>query len=86
MRKHSIGFVALVLLLGLLIGAVLGSLIHQVFGFAFLNLELFQSPLVLADDFYILKRLEIQLTPGSILGLLVAIWMLFIRGRIKKET
>ncbi|MCB1326149.1 MAG: hypothetical protein KDK35_13010 [Leptospiraceae bacterium] len=80
--KYSIGFVLIVLVLGLLIGAVLGSLIEQVFGLTWLNVELFGEPLLLADDFYIVKRLEVQLTPGALLGLLASGYYLY--RRVKK--
>jgi len=81
MGKYSFTFVLFVLILGLFIGAVFGSLVHQVFGLEFLNRPIFSNPLKIAEDFYIIKKLELQLTPASILGLVVAGWFLYKRGK-----
>lgn len=77
MKKLSIGFVVLVALLGLLGGAVAGSLISRVFGLDFLVRELLPGNGLRIKDFYILKNLELQLTPGALLGLLAAGWLIY---------
>lgn len=82
MVKYSISFVILVLLLGLLIGSVMGSLLEQIFGLALLNYPLFGAePLSLIEDFYFIKRLDIQLTPGGLLGLAITAAVLYRKGR-----
>lgn len=77
MDKYPIGFVLLVLFLGLFIGTVMGSLLQQVFGFTWLNVSLVKEGYAIVEDFYFLQRLEIQITPGSIIGFLVAAWYLY---------
>jgi hypothetical protein len=81
MGKYSIGFVVLVLVFGMFLGAALGSLLQQVFGFGWLNQDLFSSPVEMVRDFYIIERLEVQLTPGSLLGLIAAGWILYKKGK-----
>ncbi len=82
MVKYSISFVLLVLFLGLMIGTVAGSLLEQIFGLGFLNLPLFgDEPLTLIKDFYFITKLEIQLTPGGLLGFAVAAYVLYRKGR-----
>ncbi len=81
MGKYSISFVLIILIFGLFTGAVFGSLLEQVFGIGFLNIEIFSSPVKIAENFYILKNLELQLTPASLLGLVVAGWFLYKRGK-----
>ena len=75
--RFSIGFVALVLFFGLLIGSVLGSLVHQVFGFSWLDYALVPEGFAFIEDFYLIRRLELQITPGAILGFCVAAWYLY---------
>ena len=75
MGKRSISFTFLVLVLGLFIGAVAGSLLSRVFGIDFLNHSLFGT-LTVARDFYLIKTLELQLTPAGLLGLVLAGWLL----------
>ena len=76
MGKHSISFIVLVLVLGLFIGAVAGSLVSRVFGVDFLNYSLFGT-FTMARDFYLIKTLELQLTPASLVGLVLAGWLLY---------
>ncbi|MBX7057457.1 MAG: hypothetical protein K1X75_05280 [Leptospirales bacterium] len=76
MGKLPIAFVILACLLSMFLGAALGSLLEQVFGFGWLNVELFGSPVTI-EDFYLLKRLELQLTPGALLGLGLAGWFFY---------
>lgn len=77
MDKYSLGYVLLVLFFGLFIGTVIGSLIQQVFGFTWLNISLIKDGYAIIKDFYLFTRVEIQLTPGSITGFLVAAWYLY---------
>lgn len=77
MNTYSISFVLLVLVLSLFIGAALGSVVHQVFGLNWFDIGLIPDTWVVLEDFYVLRRLEIQITPGSILGVLVAAWYLY---------
>lgn len=77
MRANSISFIILVLLLGLLIGAVTGSLVSRIFGLEFINRPLFSTPLHVAENFYIIKNLELQPTPASLLGFVIAVWLLY---------
>lgn len=77
MKKLSVSFAVLVLLLGLLGGAVAGSLLSRVFGLHFLVRELLPGDGIQVRDFYILKNLELQLTPGALIGLVAAIWLLY---------
>ncbi len=76
MGKRSISFIVLVLVLGLFIGAVAGSLLSRVFGLDFLNHSLFGT-LTIARDFYLIKNLELQLTPAGLAGLVIAGWLLY---------
>lgn len=81
MNKYSIGFVLLVLVAGLFIGSVTGSLLQQVFGFSWLNVALINEGFAIVKDFYLIQRLELQITPGSITGFLVAAWYLYRNAR-----
>lgn len=76
MGKHSISFIFLVLVLGLFIGTVAGSLLARVFGLEILNHSLFGG-LVIARDFYLVKNLELQFTPAGLLGLVLTAWLLY---------
>ena len=73
-KTHSISFVLIVLLGGLLIGAVLGSLLNQIFGLRFLNQDLFQIEI---SEFYVIKQFALVPTVASLLGLFAAGWFLF---------
>lgn len=81
MVKYSISFVLAVLVLGLLIGAVAGSLMERIFGLGFLNLGLFTDPVTVIEDFYVVTKLEIQLTSGGLLGFVIAAYMLYRNAR-----
>ncbi len=81
MVKYSISFVLAVLVLGLLIGAVAGSLLERIFGLGFLNLGLFTDPVTLIRDFYVITKLEIQLTSGGLLGFVIAAYVLYRNAR-----
>tara|TARA_Y100001972_G_C7415810_1_gene215163 strand:- start:214 stop:465 length:252 start_codon:yes stop_codon:yes gene_type:complete len=82
MVKYSISFVLLVLFLGLMIGTVGGSLLEQIFGLGVLNFALFgDGPLTLIEDFYLITKLQIQLTTGGLLGFAIAAWLLYRKGR-----
>lgn len=82
MVRYSISFVLLVLFLGLMIGTVAGSLLEQIFGLGVLNYALFPNgPLTLIEDFYFITKLEIQLTPGGLLGSGIAAYVLYRKGR-----
>ena len=77
MKKLSVSFAVLMLLLGTLGGAIAGSLISRVFGLDFLVLELLPGHGIRIRDFYILKNLELQLTPAALIGLVVMGWLLY---------
>jgi len=79
MRRYSISFVLIVLILSMLIGAVAGSLLSQVFGLEFLDWHILPSSFKIVRDFYIIKNIELQLTPASLLGLVIAVWFLIKR-------
>ncbi|MEQ9366177.1 MAG: hypothetical protein RIF32_18190 [Leptospirales bacterium] len=82
MVKYSISFVLLVLLLGLMIGTVAGSLLEQIFGLGFLNWALFgDGPLTLVMDFYFITKFEVQLTPGGLMGFGITAYVLYRKGR-----
>lgn len=77
MKGHSICFVILLLLLSAFLGSVIGSLIETIFGINFLNYELLPGKGVEVKDFYIIKELRLQLTPSTILGMGIAIFLLY---------
>ncbi len=77
MGKYSISFIILVVILGVFIATVLGSLLSQVFGLDFLNYSIFGRGLKVAEDFYILKTLELRITPAGLLGLVLTGWLLY---------
>ncbi len=76
-KTHSFSFVIVILFAGIFLGAVLGSLLSQIFGLDFLNYGLFQVGFA---DFYIMKSIEIIPTPASLIGLMIAIWVLYKKG------
>jgi len=80
MERHSISFVIVVLILGLLIGTVSGSLLEQVFGLDVLNQPLLDTSHGLIESFYLINRLDIRLTPAGLIGLIITIWLLFKKG------
>lgn len=80
MGKFSISFVILALILGLFIGAVTGSLIHQVFGLTMLNTPMFGQSFTVAENFYILKRLEVELSPAAVIGFIITALILYKKG------
>ncbi|MCS7205042.1 MAG: hypothetical protein NZ853_05045 [Leptospiraceae bacterium] len=77
MKKHSISFIVVVVLLSGLIGAVMGSLLETVFGLKFLNYPLIPKPGIQIKDFYIIEELTIQLTPATIMGILLGVYLLY---------
>jgi len=79
--KYSIPFIIIVLILGFFIGSVVGSLVQQVFGLEFLNRTFFDKPLKLAENFYMIKSLEINITPSGILGLILSSWFVYRKGK-----
>jgi len=80
MGQYSISFIILVLFLGLLIGAAAGSLAGNLAGVPMVN-DVIVRPIEVARDFYIIKRLEMEFTPASLIGLLVAALILYFKGR-----
>lgn len=80
MGKYPISFILIVLILGFFIGAVSGSLLGQIFGLEIFNRALLGQSLVIIEDFYVLQKVAIQLTPGAILGFIISAWLLY-RGR-----
>lgn len=82
MAKYSISFVVLVLFLGLMLGAVFGSLLDQVFGLSILNYGLFSDgSLTVIEDFYVIRKLAIQVTPGALAGLALTGYILYRKAR-----
>ncbi len=77
MKKLSVSFAVLMLLLGTFGGAIAGSLLSRVFGLDFLVLELLPGRGIQVKDFYILKNLELQLTPAALIGLIGTGWLLY---------
>ncbi|MBI3394827.1 MAG: hypothetical protein HY042_03230 [Spirochaetia bacterium] len=80
LSRIPISFVIIALFLGMFVGAVAGSLAYQVFGLELLNKPL-GSTWRVAEDFYLIKRLEVQITPGSVLGLLITGWLIYRRSK-----
>ncbi len=70
----------MVLLLSIFMGAVIGSLLDTVFGVHFLNYELLPENGLEIHNFYIIKEMKIQLTPSSLIGAGVAIYILLKKG------
>ncbi|WCL48737.1 hypothetical protein O4O04_15715 [Leptospira sp. GIMC2001] len=77
MNKGQIGNIFLVLILGLFVGAISGILLDRIFGIQFFSVFLFAEPFVL--ELYIIK-VGIQLTPASIIGLVVSGYLVLKRG------
>jgi hypothetical protein len=81
MEKMSISFVFVTLILGLFLGTVMGSLLSQVFGMDFLNRSIFGQSITMAENFYVFKRLDITITPASLIGLILTIVFLYKKGK-----
>lgn len=77
MNKGRIGNLFLVLILGLFVGAVAGIILDGMFGIDFFARELFDKPFML--ELYIIK-VEMQLTPASIVGLVVSAYLALKKG------
>lgn len=80
MKGHSICFIILMLLLSAFLGSVMGSLLETIFGINFLNYELLPGKGIEIKDFYLLKELRVQITPSTILGMGIAIFLLYKYG------
>lgn len=74
--KEKIFLLPLILFLGLFLGAVLGSIVDSILGISFLAKSI-HSPLAL--EFYIIK-IEIGLTPASLVGAVVTIYFMLRKG------
>ncbi|MCB1143432.1 MAG: hypothetical protein H7A24_16365 [Leptospiraceae bacterium] len=72
-----LSFLLLASLVGLFIGAVAGSILDTVFHIHFFSKDLLTESLKL--DFYIIK-IEMQLTPASLLGLVVTGYLVIKKG------
>ncbi len=79
--RFSISFVILALILGMFVGAAAGSLAYQVFGLEFLNRTLMSKPWRIAEDFYLIKVLEIQVSPAALIGLVLTGYLLYKRSK-----
>jgi len=79
MEKHSISFIILILILGLMIGSVAGSLAEQVFGFAVLNRPIPGGGIRVIDGFYLIENLTLKMTPAALIGLIASFWFLFMK-------
>lgn len=77
MDRDKIGKLLVVLVLGLFIGAVSGAIIDKLTGKEFLSVYLLKEAIVL--ELYIIK-VEIQLTPASIIGLVVTAYFALKKG------
>lgn len=69
-----------VFFLGLLIGSVLGSLLDKLLEVQIFSYSLFKKPITL--DLYILNIIqgEIRLTPASLVGLVVTVYLVYKKG------
>ena len=47
----------------------------------FLDISLTGEPLTVAKDFYIISILEVTVTPGALIGILVGGWLLYKKGK-----
>ncbi|MDX1961367.1 MAG: hypothetical protein SFU98_22550 [Leptospiraceae bacterium] len=75
--KNSIGNLLLVTFLGLLIGAVAGSILDSLLSMNFFGKELLKE--AASFQFYIIK-IEMQLTPASLIGSVVFAYLVIKRG------
>jgi predicted membrane chloride channel (bestrophin family) len=76
-RKVSISNIILALILGVMVGSVTGSIIDKLFSINTFSSFLLKKAIVL--DFYTIK-LELQLSPGSLIGLVVTAYLIFKKG------
>ncbi len=65
------------LLLSGFLGAVMGSLLETVFGLGYLNYEIMPNKGLEINNFYIIKRLNLQLTPATFIGIAIGIYFLY---------
>jgi len=65
------------LLLSGFLGAVMGSLLETVFGLGYLNYEILPNKGLEVNNFYIIKKLNLQLTPATFIGIAVGIYYLY---------
>jgi predicted membrane chloride channel (bestrophin family) len=65
------------LLLSGFLGAVMGSLLETVFGLGFLNYEVLPNKGLEVNNFYIIKKLNLQLTPATFIGIAIGIYYLY---------
>ncbi|MCZ8155945.1 MAG: hypothetical protein O9264_07490 [Leptospira sp.] len=77
MNKSQIGNLLLVLFLGLMAGAVAGVVLDRLLGTTYLSQFLFTTPVSL--ELYIFK-VEIQLTPASLVGLVASGYLALKKG------
>ena len=77
MDRQKIGNLILVLVLGLFIGAVSGVIIDKLTGRELLSVYLLKKPVIL--ELYLIK-VEIQLTPASLVGLVVTAYFSLKKG------
>lgn len=77
MNKGRLGNILLVLVLGLFVGAVSGVIIDRLFQVDFFSKGLFSEPFQL--ELYIIQ-VGIQLTPASIIGLVVSGYLALKKG------
>jgi len=65
------------LLLSGFLGAVMGSLLETVFGLGYLNYEVLPNKGIEINNFYIIKRFNLQLTPATFIGIAIGIYYLY---------
>lgn len=72
MKREQISDLLISLILGLLVGAVLGVISDRLIGEQIFSRHLLKKPIIF--EIYIMK-LEIQLSPGALAGLLVVSYL-----------
>ncbi len=77
MNKGRFGSLVLVLILGLFAGAVAGVILDRILQIDFFSRGIFESPFQL--ELYIIQ-VGIQLTPASIIGLVVSAYLALKKG------
>jgi predicted membrane chloride channel (bestrophin family) len=65
------------LLLSGFLGAVMGSLLETVFGLGYLNYEVLPNKGLEVNNFYIIKKFNLQLTPATFIGIAIGIYYLY---------
>jgi predicted membrane chloride channel (bestrophin family) len=65
------------LLLSGFLGAVMGSLLETVFGLGYLNYEVLPNKGLEVNNFYTIKKLNLQLTPATFIGIAIGIYYLY---------